>query len=353
MKIAIIMGTRPEIIKMSPIIARTKKSDSVIIFSGQHYDYEMGMRFIEELGIRTPDYSLKLGKTDPASQIGEMMIKLSKITQDEKFDAVLIQGDTNTVLAGAISSLKNHTHIGHVEAGIRSYDWRMPEEHNRIVADHVSDTLFAPTYNNKKNLLQEKVHGDIFVTGNTIIDVVEKFAPISKTNIVTPDNFILLTLHRAENVDDKNTLTRIMKGILDSKSNVLFPVHPRTQLRLRQFGLYEKLKRSHTVILTGPVSYLEMLDLMKRCLFVITDSGGIQEETTSPKIRKKVLVLREKTDRPEAVNAGISKMVGTESNMIAKAIAETIKDPVIHTSKSPYGKGNASEVIIKIMKELF
>lgn len=355
MKTAIVMGTRPEIIKLSPIIHQIRKDDS-IIFTGQHYDYNLSLQFIEELGIRKPDYSMKLSKTNPTIQIGEMIIKLGKILQKLKPDTVLVEGDTNTVLAASIASLKLGIPISHVEAGPRSFDWRMPEEHNRIQVDHISDLLFAPSYYAKKNLIAEQVHGKIFVTGNTIIDAIRMYADKAsgKSNLsINVEDFILMTLHRSENVDDKKTLSSIIKAVLDSNHDVIFPIHPRTVKRLHQFGLYSKLNESPNVLLIKPVGYFDMLELMKKCLFIVTDSGGIQQEATSPKIRKKVLVTRKTTDSPEAVAAGVAKVVGVGTNGILSEIKKTIKDPKIRTKNTPYGKGNAAKQIIRIMQKCF
>ena len=172
MKVAIIMGTRPEIIKLAPIINKLAKRDSFVVFTGQHYDYNLSLQFIEELSIRKPDYKLKLAESNPPLQIAEIIIKLSKILYQTQPDTVVVQGDTNTVLAASIASLKSGIPISHVEAGPRSYDWRMPEEHNRIAVDHISELLFAPTNYTQKTLKEEKVHGKIFVTGNTAIDAI-------------------------------------------------------------------------------------------------------------------------------------------------------------------------------------
>jgi len=314
MKTAVVMGTRPEIIKLAPILDKLPKKDCSIIFTGQHYDYHMGLKFVEQLGIRKPNFSLKIAKTSPTIQMGQIITKLAKIFEVIKPETVIVQGDTNTVLATSICSLKSGIPISHVESGLRSFDWRMQEEHNRIATDHISELLFAPTRNAKNNLTREKVHGKIFVTGNTVIDSINNFAKISykKSQIsIEKSNFILMTLHRAENVDHSETLIPIIKTILNSKEDFIFPVHPHTIKRLKEFKLYEKLSKSKNILLLDSVGYFEMLELMKKCLFIVTDSGGIQEEATSDKIRKKVLVLRKTTDRPEAAAEGFSELVGT------------------------------------------
>jgi len=356
MKSAIILGTRPEIIKLAPIIHLLKKSNSSIIFTGQHYDYNMSLQFIEQLGIRSPDYSLKIRKGDPSSQIGQIITRLSGILNEIKPDTVVVQGDTNTVLAAAISSLKSGIPVSHVEAGLRSFDWRMPEEHNRIATDHISELLFAPTMNAKKNLVSEKVHGKIFVTGNTIIDAINKFARISakKSKLsIGVDNYILMTLHRSENVDQKTILSSIIKGLMNSNEDVIFPVHPRTLKRLKEFGLYNKLKKSENILLLDSIGYFEMLELMKKCSIIVTDSGGIQEEATSPAIRKKVLVVRKTTDRPEAIESKMAELIGLNYQVISKSIKKTMKNPKISSKKTPYGNGNASTEIIKILQKQF
>jgi len=360
MKIAIVMGTRPEIIKLAPIIKKLPKSSSTIIFTGQHYDYKMSLQFINQLGIRNPDYKMKLTKlqnttTDRATQIGEIMIKLAKIFTKINPDTVIVQGDTNTVLSSAISSIKCNIPVSHVEAGLRSYDWRMPEEHNRIAVDHISEFLFAPTQLNKTTLTKERVHGKIFVTGNTSIDAVcENIKQVKKMKTISDDfdDFALLTLHRGVNVDDRNTLSGIISGLINSKTKIVFPLHPRTLKKLKQFGLYHKIVDSKNITILPPVGYFDMLYLMKKCNLIVTDSGGIQEETTAPPIRKKVLVLRTSTERIEAVKAGFVEIIGVNSSKITSSIRKHFDKPV-KLSKSPYGNGKTSEKIIEILGKNF
>ncbi len=356
MNIAIVMGTRPEIIKLSPIIAQLSKNNSFVILSGQHYDYNLSLQFINELEIRKPDLSLNLNNADPPTQMGEMIIKIAKTLSKIKPDTVLIQGDTNTVLAASLAALKLNMPVCHVESGLRSFDWRMPEEHNRIEVDHISELLFAPTNTSKKNLINERVHGKIYVTGNTVIDAINNFADLSakKSRIsINVDDYILMTLHRAENVDNKSILSEIIGAVISSKENVIFPIHPRTLKRLRQFGLYSKLKQLTNVLLLEAVGYFDMLELMKKSSFIITDSGGVQEEATSPKIGKKVLVVRKTTDRPEAVAAGMSELVGTRRENIIAAIKRTGRNPALKNKSSPYGKGLAAKKIIQAIQQRF
>ncbi|MBA4717689.1 MAG: UDP-N-acetylglucosamine 2-epimerase (non-hydrolyzing) [Nitrosopumilus sp.] len=354
MKVAIVLGTRPEIIKLAPIIKKLGSKKCSVIFTGQHFDYQMGMQFIHQLELPKPNHSLKISKTNPSLQISEIIAKLSKIISREKPDTVIVQGDTNTVLAAGIASLKSNIPISHVEAGLRSYDWRMPEEHNRIAIDHLSELLFAPTNLSKNNLVSEKVHGKIFVTGNTVIDAINQFSSISKKKSklsVAIDDYVLLTLHRSENVDNKQILSSIIKGIIDSDQDFIFPIHPRTLKRLHDFNLHAKLKKSKNILMLDSIGYFEMLELMKNCQFIMTDSGGIQEEATASSIRKKVIIVRKTTDRPEAVSSGFSEIVGTSYNEILKSLKKTSKNPRVPKKKSPYGKGNSAEIIINHLKK--
>jgi len=352
MKAVIVLGTRPEIIKLAPVIKKLGKKKCIVIFTGQHYDYQMGMKFIHQLELPKPDYLLKISKSIPQLQISEIISKLTKILLKEKPDTVVVQGDTNTVLSAGICSIKSNIPISHVEAGLRSNDWRMPEEHNRITIDHLSEILFAPTKNSKQNLVSENVHGKIHITGNTIIDAINMYSRISKKKSqlsIDNQNFVLLTLHRAENVDNKEILSSIVKGLVDSNEDIIFPVHPRTRKRLDEFDLFKKLSKSKNIRLIDSAGYFDMLELMKKCSFIVTDSGGIQEEATSPVIRKKVLVLRKTTDRPEAVESKMSQLIGLNQKTISNIIKKTIKNPNISSKKTPYGNGNASSKIIEII----
>jgi len=355
MKTAIIFGTRPEIIKLSPLIQKLNKKNSILIFTGQHYDYELGLRFIKELGLRTPDFKLKISKTNPSVQIGEMMIKLSIIFQKSKINSTIVQGDTNTVLAASFASLKNNLPISHVESGLRSYDWRMPEEHNRISVDHISELLFAPTNFNKKTLLLEKVHGKIHVTGNTVIDALQHFSKFSekKSLLSFEKDSILLTLHRFENIENKQVFTDIINTIIKSNEKFIFPIHPHTRKNLKKFNLFEKITNCKNIITFSSVGYFDMIELMKKCSFIMTDSGGLQEEATAPQIRKKVLVLRNSSDRPESIIDGLSVLVGTNPINIISSIKKTVNCPKIKSKKYPYGIGKSSDKILKIMKNYF
>ena len=358
MSISIVVGTRPEIIKMAPVIRELQNQNVPFTFihTGQHYDYNMSLQFIKELNLPNPDNSFKLTNSEPASQIGEMITKLDQTLRNYKTRLILTQGDTNTMLATALTGVKLGLKVGHIEAGLRSYDWRMPEEHNRRMVDHVSDILFAPTKRAKQNLIKENVYGKIYVTGNTVIDAVIQHLPIAEKNSrimrsVAFKEFSLATLHRAENVEDKKILTELIEAFIDSPIPIVFPIHPRTTKKLQQLYLLEKLKNSRNIQLTPPLGYFDFLILMKHCKIILTDSGGLQEEATSPHIRKPVLVMRLSTERPEAVEAGFAKIVSVNKNNILKALTKSLNETLNLPSCSPFGDGKASQKIVKTIRK--
>ena len=354
------VGTRPEIIKVYSIIHWLKELDLNFVFvhSGQHYDYEMSLIFIEELGLPLPDYHIKLYYSSPADQMAELMRGINEPLKRESPSVLLVQGDTNTTLAAAIAANKLGIPIGHVEAGLRSYDWRMPEEFNRRLTDHLSLFLFAPTERARENLLRENVLGRIYVTGNTVIDAVLKFLPIAerRSNILSEipfDEYILFTAHRAENVDDPWVLRNFVATLLESPLPVIYPLHPRTRKRLMEQKLWEKLRRKRHIKLFPPLGYFDFLVAMKHAKLIMTDSGGIVEEATAPNIRKPVLILRWSTERPEAIEAGFAKLVGVTKQNILRSLNEILKhyDEIMKNLplKSPFGDGKAGERIVKII----
>jgi len=357
MSVAVVVGTRPEIIKMAPVIKELEKRgiDFIFIHTGQHYDYEMSRVFIEQLQLPNPHQTFALDNSNPAAQIGEMMIKLEKaLLQTKKPKIMLIQGDTNTMLAAGLTASKLGIELGHVEAGLRSYDWRMPEEHNRRMIDHVSHYLFAPTELAKKNLLEENVWGEIYVTGNTAIDAIDMYFHKVKEaeERIQPkyEQYALVTFHRAENVDNPKTLRDFVRILKKSPIPIVFPVHPRTKKRLLEYGIWNELEAPH-IQLIPPQGYFEFLALMRRATVMMTDSGGLQEETTHPKIRKPVIVLRTSTERPEAVIHGFARVVGTNPPTVLAELQKILTNPPQFKQESPYGDGKASERIVTAISE--
>ena len=350
MDIAVVIGTRPEIIKMAPILFELKRRSIPfnLIHTGQHYDRTLSEVFFDELELPRPDSFLAIGSGTAAEQTGRAMMAIEKELLSRRPDVVLVQGDTNTVLAGALAGSKAGFPVGHIEAGLRSYDMRMPEEYNRTLADHISAYLFAPTEVNVANLKKESVQGKIFVTGNTVIDACNRYAPIAekRSNILSEIKFkeyCLATAHRAENVDDSKVLCDFIDTFGRCPVPVIFPVHPRTRKLLDSSNLCEKIEKSGNVQLIQPQGYFDFLTLMRHSKFIMTDSGGIQEEATAPAINKKVFVLRLSTERPEAVTSGHATVVGTDAEKILKEVNAYVsggcKPPA---SKCPYGDGKAA-----------
>ncbi|MBO3803060.1 MAG: UDP-N-acetylglucosamine 2-epimerase (non-hydrolyzing) [Candidatus Brockarchaeota archaeon] len=351
-----LVGTRPEIVKMAPLVREFERRGVPfnLVHSGQHHDYEMSGKFFEELELPRPDFKLGIKASTPAGQTGEAMVGVERIARETGPKLVLVQGDTNTTLAGALAAAKSKVPIGHVEAGLRSYDLRMQEEHNRRVVDHLSSYLFAPTRLCKKILLGENVWGKVSVTGNTVIDACIQHAPIAerKSKVLERLRFkryALATLHRAENVDDPKVLKGLAESMMEAPLPIVMPVHPRTEKRLKEQGLWKKFSTHENVELLPPVGYLDFLALMMGSALILTDSGGVQEEATSPPIRKRVLVLRLSTERPEAVRAGFATVVGTEKGRILEKFDEALRARKGLPASSPFGDGNAAGKIVEIL----
>jgi len=356
-KIMLIVGTRPEMIKMASVLRalQAKSIPFVFVHCGQHYDYNMSQQFIEELELPKPDYGFKVKVSPPSLQTSRIMAIVGKVVNEVKPRLVLVEGDTNGVLASALAALKLNVPVGHVEAGLRSFDLRMPEEHNRRLVDHISTYLFAPTENARKNLEKENVWGKIYVTGNTVIDAVIQHLPLAEKKSKILKNirfkeFALATAHRTENVDDLVVLQNFVEAFIEAPIPIVYPVHPRTQKRLRQYRMWKKLVSSKNVQTLPPLGYFDFLLVMKECRMIITDSGGIQEEATAPPLRKPVLVARLSTERPEAVDAGFAKVVGVNKELLLKSINRTLKKEVSLPAVSPFGDGNAGKCIVDIVE---
>lgn len=358
--VVVVAGTRPEIIKMAPIIRGLNKTKLPALFvnCGQHYDYNMSQQFIENLELQAPDYSLKIESSSPGAQTAEIMMKMDQLLEKIDPSILLVEGDTNSVLSAALAANKRVIPIGHVEAGLRSFDLRMPEEHNRRLTDHISDYLFAPTQRAKANLLGENVWGKIYLTGNTAIDAVIQHLPIAKKKSKIMERipfktFILVTAHRAENVDDGEFLESLIEVFSKSPLPIVYPMHPRTKKRLQENNRLLHMEKMKNILILPPLGYLDFLVLMKKCSLVITDSGGIQEEATAPGIKKRVLVIRLSTERQEAVEAGFAKVVGIDKINILTAINEALNIEEKMPSASPFGDGTAAMKIVEVIKKNF
>jgi UDP-N-acetylglucosamine 2-epimerase (non-hydrolysing) len=355
-RLLVLVGTRPEVIKMAPMIRALldAKRDFVFVHTGQHYDYNMSLQFIEELRLPKPDIGLPVRILSPDEQLACLIRRVGTVLRREKISAVLVEGDTNSVLAGALAANKLRIPIGHVEAGLRSYDLRMPEEYNRRIVDHLSSYLFAPTETAKLNLKREATWGTVQVTGNTVIDACIQHMRLAErrshiTEAVPFADFALATIHRAENVDDPDVLKEFVDAFTESPIEIVLPLHPRTKKQLKQHGLWMKLARSKNVAILPPVGYFDFLVLMKHCSLILTDSGGVVEEATAPVIRKKVVILRLSTERPEAVKSGFARVAGCNKNAILRAIRWAEEKEAGLPAKSPFGDGHSAQRIVEVM----
>jgi len=357
MKIGIILGTRPEIIKLSPIIFACEELDLdyFILHTNQHYTKEMDSIFFKELQIPQPEINLNIGSGSHGYQTGIMLQKIEKILLERRVEIILVQGDTNTVLAGSLAGCKIGVKIAHVEAGLRSYDRRMPEEINRVVADHVADYCFAPTETEGKILAREGIPSEkIYVTGNTIVDAVNRYSEKARNTIIEEfgiyqKEYLFLTTHRPSNVDFKEKLLELIKGlelvIKHTKLPVIFPVHPRTRNKLEEFNLY----LPEGVRCIKPVSYLESIALQRDARCVITDSGGIQEEACI--LGVPCVTLRENTERPQTIEIGANILTGVNSDKILAGYQEMLEKKV--EWENPYGDGRSGKRIIEILLNIF
>jgi UDP-N-acetylglucosamine 2-epimerase (non-hydrolysing) len=354
--IAVVFGTRPEIIKMSPLI-RKLEGDTIpyyLLHTGQHYSYEMDRVFFEELHLPQAGYHLDVGSGNHGEQTARILTGVEEILLQDRPDMVLVQGDTNTVMAGALAAAKLHIPVGHVEAGLRSFDRSMPEEINRIVADHVSDLLFAPTAIASSNLRHEGIDRKrISVTGNTIVDAVyqnqalaDKYESILQHFGLQKGEYFLVTTHRAENVDDRDRLGGILRGLSLIHTTydlpVLFPIHPRTQKMIHTFGIVPE-----GITITPPLGYLEFLYLEKHARCILTDSGGVQEESCI--LQVPCVTLRDNTERPETVEVGANILAGTRPEAIVHGVRDMMERR--RDWKNPFGDGKASGRITGICKK--
>ena len=359
-EIAVIVGTRPGIIKFSPVIRALQDRDIpfFVIHTGQHYSSNMDKQFFDDLELPEPRYSNDTvrHKKSHGAQTAEMIIQVENALLDSKPRLLIVGGDANTNFAGALAARKlvNIT-VAHMEAGLRSNDWRMPEEHNRVMIDHISDLLFCPTEACKANLDKESVKGKIFLTGNTIVDSVnqnivlaeEKSHILEDLKLTDEKEFVVLTMHREETVDTleifKKHLQNIAKSAKRFNGEIIFPMHPRTKIRLQEFNLQNEIEAIERLTIIDPVGYLDMLSLMKNARFIMTDSGGIQEEACI--LGTPCITLRDNTERPETLDVGSNKVVGTSYDKLINSIEYFLTNDNLKWD-NPYGDGTAAHRIV-------
>ncbi len=355
MKVLSVVGTRPNFVKMAPVVREilSRKIQHVLVHTGQHYDWEMSQIFISELKMPKLDYFLDVGSGSHGYQIGEMLTKLEEVIIKEKPDFVMIPGDTNTSLAGALASSKiSEVKTCHIEAGLRSYDRTMPEEINRILIDHCSDALFCPTSTAVKNLQKEGVSDEIIHhVGDTMVDACFEHLELAKQSDIAEkyrfdDEYYLITVHRAENTDNRKRLEGIVKALLALNRKVIFPIHPRTKKMLIEFKMWDEVNSADKIQLIEPIGYLEFLFLMSNAKLMITDSGGVQKEAFLLKVP--CVTLRDNTEWVETLNANANILVGANQKVILDGVNKMLSAQIDYET-NPYGDGKAAKRIVDVI----
>lgn len=344
MKIVTIIGARPQFIKAATVTRAIKKSSNIkeiIVHTGQHYDDNMSTIFFDELNIPKPDYNLNVGSASHAYQTALMMQKLEDLLIVTKPDLVLVYGDTNSTLAGSVTAAKLHIPIAHVEAGLRSFNKKMPEEINRIVTDHIADLLFAPTQNALDLLKKEGLEAKSYFVGDVMLDSVIYYKEQLRTHKNLPDlpdNFYLATVHRAENTDQKHILKEIFEAFAELDLPIIIPAHPRTIKFLNRYKIIPE-----NVKIIEPIGYLDMLNLISKSNKVLTDSGGLQKEAYF--LKKQCITLREETEWVETLEENWNQVIGKiTKERISKAVYSEVESK---NQKEFFGKGNSAEIIVE------
>ncbi len=363
MKVINVVGARPNMMKIAPIITAMQKYNNIepiLLHTGQHYDQKMSQIFFDELGIPKPDIYLGIGSGSHAEQTANIMIAFEKILIELKPDVVLVVGDVNSTMACAITATKLHIPVVHVEAGLRSFDRTMPEEINRLVTDAIADMLFTTSRNADKLLQKEGIPSDkIFFVGNVMIDTLNQHRDKAK-HLKTSEKFglkaneyALLTLHRPSNVDNKQIFDGILDALVTIQQDIpiLFPAHPRTQKRIEEFGFSKRLTDAPNIRIIDPQGYLAFLDLMMHARMMLTDSGGIQEETTI--LNVPCLTLRENTERPITITEGTSQLVGADPEKIISAAKTILADSSTSNSIPELWDGHAADRIVTALIQNF
>ncbi len=351
MKIITVIGARPQFIKAAALsreFARHEHIEEIIVHTGQHFDANMSEVFFEEMEITKPSYNLEINSLSHGAMTGRMMEGIEEILLKEKPDLLLVYGDTNSTIAGALAAKKLHIKVAHVEAGLRSFNMEMPEEINRILTDRISDYLFCPTDSAVNNLKKEgydSLDATIVRTGDVMQDAALFYAQKSeeKSTIISQlgiQKFALATLHRAENTDSKERLSQLVEGLNEIHETicpVVLPLHPRTKAKLAAHGLELKVK------LIDPVGYFDMIELLKNCALVMTDSGGLQKEAFF--FRKNCVTMRDQTEWVELIENGVNVLIGADKKKLVES-TRTMLNKSSNFDVNLYGNGNASVLIV-------
>ncbi|MBC2580241.1 non-hydrolyzing UDP-N-acetylglucosamine 2-epimerase [Clostridium sp. DJ247] len=351
MKVLTVVGARPQFIKAAAVSNVIRKQhEEILVHTGQHYDENMSKVFFDELKIPKPNYNLEVGSGNHGKQTGTMLISLEEIYLKEKPDLVLVYGDTNSTLAGALCASKLLIPVAHVEAGLRSFNKAMPEEQNRILTDHISKLLFVPTASALKNLVDEGIKEGVYNVGDVMFDATLNFKKLAKekNNIlseleVEEGKFILTTIHRAENTNDIYRLKNIVEALNECGKNVILPLHPRTKKYIADYGLVF----SSNIKVIDPVGYLEMISLEMNSEKIVTDSGGVQKEAFF--MNKPCITMRDETEWVETVENGWNVVVGTNKNKILDNIVNFYPNRL---QENIFGNGDAAEKILDILNSI-
>jgi UDP-GlcNAc3NAcA epimerase len=351
MRVLTVVGARPQFVKAAPVSrVLRKRHDEFLLHTGQHYDADMSDVFFKQLGIPMPDRNLEVGSGDHGAQTGAMLAGIEVVAKQYRPDWVLIYGDTNSTLAGALAAVKLHFRVAHVEAGLRSYDRRMPEELNRVVADHLSNLLLCPNETAVTNLAREGIREGVRVTGDVMYDVFLQNVEVARRECkivaelgLEPGAYHLLTVHRPENTDDPSHLRGILAGITSSGKRTVFPAHPRTRPALASTGV----EVPSNLLVIDPVGYVEMLALEDGAEVVLTDSGGVQKEAYFA--GRPCITLRETTEWPETVAAGWNRLAGADAEAIGLAVRSSRADG---PRPNLFGDGHAAERVVEALEGL-
>jgi UDP-N-acetylglucosamine 2-epimerase (non-hydrolysing) len=365
-KIILVVGARPNFMKVAPVLEALRKQaadrfETLLVHTGQHYDTNMSDVFFDELEMPRPDVFLGIGSGSHAEQTGKVMLEMEKLFAKEKPDLVMVAGDVNSTLATAIVAAKANIRLAHIESGLRSFDREMPEEINRIVADEFSDFCFVTEPSGLKNLQHEGIdYSRVFYVGNTMIDSVVKYLPKAREHWdaladrfgLAKHQFALITLHRPSNVDELGSLAALIELFEEMSAfmpKIVFPVHPRTRKRLEDFGLMQRVATIAPLELIDPLGYLDFLALQDGAAVVVTDSGGIQEETTA--LGRPCITLRENTARPVTVEVGSNELIGVQPDEVLRLSKLALNGQWKKSGVPELWDGHAAERIVKVLQE--
>jgi UDP-N-acetylglucosamine 2-epimerase (non-hydrolysing) len=362
LKIINVVGARPNFMKIAPVMEemrkRADKLQPLLVHTGQHYDEAMSDSFFEDLQIPRPDINLEVGSASHAEQTARIMMAFEQVIKEHKPAWVVVVGDVNSTMAATLVAAKMLVKVAHIEAGLRSFDRAMPEEINRLVTDRLADLLLTPSPDANENLLREGLSQEkIRFVGNVMIDTLfrhlegAKSSPILERFNLQKENFCAMTLHRPSNVDDKITLAGILDALnaVQERLPIVFPIHPRTRARLEQFGLNSLVEKQTNLILTEPLGYLDFLQLYSNSRLVLTDSGGLQEETTALGIP--CLTLRQNTERPITVTQGTNRLVGNDPETIKREAFNALDHPPVATQVPDLWDGQAARRIVDAIED--